>query len=85
MKKKTRNMALRTLIFVAVISLAISGSVIAAVGHPSAKATCKIADITLIDAKTDLGWTTLLSNTIKTANSLHCYSCKSVSSHLHLT
>jgi hypothetical protein len=68
MKKKTRNMTLRTLIFVAVISLAISGSAIAAVGHPSAKATCKIADITLIDTTTDLGWTTLLSNTIKTAN-----------------
>lgn len=67
MKKKTRNMALRTLIFVAVISLAISSSAIAAVGHPSAKATVKVGNIAIIDAK-EMGWTTILSNTIKTAN-----------------
>ena len=71
MGKNTRNMVVGTLIFAAVISLAISGSVSAAssdAGHPSAKATCKVADITLIDGTTQQGWTTLLSNTIKTAN-----------------
>ena len=34
---------------------------------PSAKATAKVGDINIIDA-TDLGWKTIMKNTIKTAN-----------------
>ena len=61
--KSIRNMTIRTLVFAAVISLAISGSVMAA----SAKATCKVSNLALIAATTQQDWTTLLSNTIKTA------------------
>ena len=36
-------------------------------GQPSSKATAKVGDVNILDA-TSLGWTTILSNDIKTAN-----------------
>lgn len=56
-----------TLTAAMLVTLALS-SAAAAEGYPSAKATCKVANITLIDGSTQEDWTTLLSNQIKTAN-----------------
>ena len=61
---------------IAVLTLAVFCLVFSSVfaaGQPSAKATCKVADLTLINWVDDQGsavgqWVTLLSNTIKTAN-----------------
>jgi hypothetical protein len=57
-------------ILVAVVCLTFSfGTEAFAEGQPSAKATCQVADITLIQDTNQQDWTTILSNTIKTANS----------------
>lgn len=54
-----------TILFIAAVCLTIFAAEAFAEGQPSAKATCQVGDITLIQ---DTNWTTILSNTIKTAN-----------------
>jgi len=54
---------------VCIVAFLTVGYVFAAEGHPSAKATAKLSADYLIDYTTDdAAWTTILSNTIKTAN-----------------
>ena len=83
-RKHLGKVAIGTLVFAAVIGLAVSGLPTVGYagtydgGHPAAKATCQLSEITLIDwADVDdlqaedpnVGdWEPLLSNTIKTAN-----------------
>ena len=60
------------LVFVLVVGL-ISGIGVAgsSEGHPAAKATAKAGNITVLgfdEGTTSIGWTTILENTIKTAN-----------------
>jgi len=64
---KTLGNAVWILMAAAVVAWGIAGAA-GAEGYPSAKATCKVANITLIDGSTQEDWTTLLSNQIKTAN-----------------
>jgi hypothetical protein len=61
--KKTIVLSLTAVALVAVMT----GLVNAQSGHPSAKATAKVGDIAIIPS-TEMGWTTILYNTLKTPN-----------------
>ncbi len=50
------------------VALVVAGLAYAGTGQPAAKATADVSDITLIDETDAIGWTTILSNTIKTPN-----------------
>lgn len=50
------------------IGMSVAGGSPNDTGHPSAKATAEVGNITLIEYTEDQGWTTILSNTIKTPN-----------------
>lgn len=56
-----------TWVLAAAVIIALTGAA-AGEGYPAAKATCKVANITLIESTDDAEWTTILSNQIKTAN-----------------
>jgi hypothetical protein len=63
-----RKSILIALAVVMVVALGAAAAVVGSEGQPAAKATAKVGDITVIGKETDMGWTTILSNTIKTAN-----------------
>jgi hypothetical protein len=63
-----RKTILIALAVVIVVALGAAAAVVGSEGQPAAKATAKVGKITVIGKETDMGWTTILSNTIKTPN-----------------
>ena len=73
MRKKAGKTAFSILAAIVVVALVLSGlftisNADSPNGLPAAKATSKVANITLIDSTTQQDWVTILSNNIKTAN-----------------
>ncbi len=62
-----RKSVLVALAVALVVALGGTAAVVGSEGQPAAKATAKVGDINILKQE-DVGWTTILSNTIKTAN-----------------